>query len=553
MRPIRCAAVLTLCLAFVVSGGRQGLSHEPTVQRFQRERALVAAVVAQTAEPAPRAEAKNASCKLTIELLVVEQPQAVGGLIRVTNLDSGKPLSFGDEIHRDKNWYAVSPRMTILVPRARLKVEAIHGLETELASREIDLTGRETHTLSIPLKRFYNAAEKGLRAGNTHLHLMKLTHAEMDRYLRIVPAADGLDLVFVSFLRRIPDERDYISNTLTEGDLGRLSQVGVLFGNGEEHRHNFGSGGEGFGHVMLLNILKHIEPVSIGPGIMREGTDGIPLQRGIRTARQDGATVIWCHNTFGHEDIPNWISGLLHAQNIFDGGDHGTYDDTFYRYLNVGMKVPFSTGTDWFIYDFSRVYVPIAGELTAKRWLEELASGRTYITNGVLLELTVNGKQIGETLASAVGDELRITGRAIGRNDFRQVELIHNGSVVHTVAARQSDGHFVADLNYSLRVEGPGWLVLRIPQAAGENELGKPLFAHTSPIYVTLDGQRLFRPDVARGLVAEMEASQKQVREKATFANADEREAVLRVYREASAALKAQIATHAGGAQTNAK
>jgi hypothetical protein len=97
------------------------------------------------------------------------------------------------------------------------------------------------------------------------------------------------------------------------------------------------------------------------PGIMKEGTDGIPLQRGIRTAREDGATVIWCHNTFGHEDIPNWVSGLLHAQNIFDGGDHGTYEDTFYRYLNVGMKVPFSTGTDWFIYDFSRVYLPISG------------------------------------------------------------------------------------------------------------------------------------------------------------------------------------------------
>ena len=37
-------------------------------------------------------------------------------------------------------------------------------------------------------------------------------------------------------------------------------------------------GGEGFGHVMLLNILKRIEPVSIGPGIMKEGTDGIPLR-----------------------------------------------------------------------------------------------------------------------------------------------------------------------------------------------------------------------------------------------------------------------------------
>ena len=534
-------AKLPLCMALLLTAASVSKGHEPTAKRFQRERAASLAYVLQTSEPAPLAHAQDAFCRLTIELLVDDWPQPTAGLIRVTNLSSGKPISFADEIHRDKNWYAAAPRTTLLVPRTKVKVEAVHGLETELATREIDLTGRASQSLSIRLERFYSAAAQRLRAGNTHLHLMKLTHSEMDRYLRLVPQADGLDLVFVSLLRRIPDERDYITNTLTDGDLGRLSNRGILFGNGEEHRHNFGPGGEGFGHVMLLDILKRIEPVSIGPGIMKEGTDGIPLQRGIRAARDDGATVIWCHNTFGHEDIPNWVAGLLHAQNIFDGGDHGSYEDTFYRYLNVGMKVPFSTGTDWFIYDFSRVYVPIAAELTTKKWLAELAEGKSYITNGAFLELTANGQAIGETLASAVGDELKIVGRAICRNDFRQVELIHNGSVVHSVAARQNDGHFLADLNYTIRLDGPGWIALRVSATAGQNEFGKPLFAHTSPIYVAVNGQRLFRPEVARGLLAEMEAGQKSVEAKATFANSQERDAVLQVYRESVATLQKQI------------
>jgi len=239
--------------------------HEPTAKRFERERVAALAYVLQTAEPGPRADGPEAACRLTIELLVDDGPQPVAGLIRVTNLDSGKAIAFADEIHRDKNWYVTAPRTTLLAPRAKIKVEAVHGLETELATREVDLTGKETETVSIRLKRFYSTAAQGLKAGNTHLHLMKLTHTEMDRYLRVVPQADGLDLVFVSLLRRIPDERDYITNTLTDGDLGRLSQSGILFGNGEEHRHNFGAGGEGFGHVMLLDILKRIEPVSIGP------------------------------------------------------------------------------------------------------------------------------------------------------------------------------------------------------------------------------------------------------------------------------------------------
>jgi len=212
------------------------------------------------------------------------------------------------------------------------------------------------------------------------------------------------------------------------------------------------------------------------------------------------------------------------------------------------MKVPFSTGTDWFIYDFSRVYAPIFGELTSKKWLAELAAGRSYITNGVFLEFAVNGKPIGESLASAVGDELRIVGRAIGRNDFHHVELIHNGRVIHSVNARQSDAHFVADLNYSLRVDGPGWVTLRIPPTAGQNEFGKPLFAHTSPIYVTVNGQRLFRSDVARGMLSEMKISQELIKAKGTFASADERDAVLRVYRESIAIFEKQIDVNQSGA-----
>ena len=120
--------------------------------------------------------------------------------------------------------------------------------------------------------------------------------------------------------------------------------------------------------MMLLNLQELVLPVSIGPGIMKLGTDGLPVQRGIDTARRDGGTAVWCHNRWGFEHIPNWVLGRLDAQNIFDGGAHGSYKDSFYRFLNAGLRVPFSTGTDWFIYDFARVFVPVADDkLTANR------------------------------------------------------------------------------------------------------------------------------------------------------------------------------------------
>ena len=537
---------VVISLGLVLGAPVAADGHDHTRRAFEKQRAIAQAQASKLSEPAPRNAAAGKSCRLTVEMTVGDGHDPVAGLVRITNRANGKTLSFSGEILREAGWYAIAPGTTIEVPPATLAVEAVVGLHTETAVREIDLTGKTEFSLTLPLKTFYDPADQGLVAGNTHLHLMKMTHDEAFRYLRVVPQADGLDLVFVSHLKREPEDRDYTSNSFTDGDFGRLSREGVLFGNGEEHRHNFGPGAEGYGHVMFLNILRLIEPVSIGPGIMKNGTDGIPLQRGIKTAREDGATVIWCHNTFGHEDIPNWVAGLVDAQNIHDGGSHGSYEDSFYRYLNAGMRVPFSTGTDWFIYDFNRVYVPIEGELTSRKWLATLAEGRSYITNGPFLEFKADGQGVGETIAASTGQEVRITGQAVGRGNFQRLELVHNGKVIHSEGAKQVGGHYEAALDFKLKIAEPGWIALRIPTDAAKNEFGKPLFGHTSPIYLDVAGKHIFRADVARGLLSEMERSREFVASKALFADEREKQAVLSVYDESLAILRKKIDEHEG-------
>ena len=538
MKRLLIVVVGILGIAYVVG---PAAGHDHSKKQFEHQRALAAAQAKAHSEPAPREAAGEKTCRLTIELTLDDAPQPIACLVRITNLATGKAIAFADEIQREVNWHAVASPVTLVAPQCKLKIEALYGLESELVTREIDLSGKEKSSLKIPLRRFYKPAERKLVAGNTHLHLMKLTHAEAVRYLETVPRADGLDLVFISHLKRTPEDVDYITNLFTDGDLGRLSKGGVSFGNGEEHRHNFGPQAEGYGHVMFLNLQRLVEPVSIGPGIMKTGTDGRPLARGIREAREQEATVIWCHNQFGHEDLPSWISGILDAQNIYDGNPHGSYADTYYRYLNLGMKVPFSTGTDWFIYDFSRVYLPLEGELTARRWLVELGRGRSYITNGPFLELEAGGHRIGDTIAATTGQELKITARALGRADFHGLELIHNGKIIEHVHCDEHVGHFDSELQFSLTIDEPSWIALRIPLEAGKNEFDKPLFAHTSPIYIDLEGQRIFRPEVARGLIAEMETSIEAIKAQGKFADAAEEEAVLSVYRDGISVMQKRI------------
>ena len=524
-------------------------AHEHSAHKHERTRRVALAKATALAEDPAEVNQEVAGCQMTIQLLDSETKQPLSGLVRITNLVSGKAIQLSGEIHRELNWYAVSAQTTVNVPQTKLKIEAFHGIESELHVHQEDVTDRPRATVKLVLQRIYNPRAKGLISGNTHLHLMKLTHAEAHRYLRIVPQADGLDLVFLSHLRRLPDERDYISNQIVEtslagggGELQRLSQYGTLFANGEEHRHNFSDYGEGYGHVMLLDLLQLIRPVSIGPGIMGgQGTDGIPLQHGIRAARDDGATVIWCHNNSGYEDIPNLMAGVLHALNIFDGDMKTSYKDSFYKYLNLGMQLPFSTGTDWFIYDFSRVYVPLNGKLLAKKWLTQLQIGKSYITNGTFLEFTVNGQTMGDTIALAGAGELKIQGLAVGRNDFHGIELVSNGKVIHSTKSESAGGHFTGKIDFTLNVEQPCWLALRIPLGSGKNELDKELFAHTSPIYVEVAGKRVFQPEIAKQLIMEIQANIDGINEKGLFANEEERKTVLQVHRQGINALRARL------------
>lgn len=516
-----------------------GLAHEHTRKAFQQAREAAQTEAAAFSEPALGPQAP--SCRLRLELLEDQSRRPLPGLIRIWRMESGKQLRPAGLLEREKGWFVLPPGPVVELPRTRVRIEALHGLDTERTEVELDLSGRARFEQTLLLRRFYDAAGRNRYAGNTHLHLRGMRRGEAERYLREVSEADGLDLVFVSYLRRIPDEREYISNDFTRSHLQALSTGSVRFANGQEHRHNFDPYGEGYGHVLFLDLLRLVEPVTIGPGIMQEGTDGIPLQKGIREARRQGASVVWCHNRFGLEDIPNWVAGLLHAQNIFDGGSHGSYEETFYRYLNIGLKVPFSTGTDWFIYDFSRVYVPVPEGLSSRGWLSALAQGRSFITNGPFLELQVEGRLPGETLALKGPRSLKVSARGVGRRDFRGLELLYNGEVVESTGNQSAGGHFEARIRRRLSISGPGWIALRIPLEAGENEFGKPLYAHTSPVYLEFRGRRIFRRAIAEELVEEMRQSMEKIASRGRFDEESERREVLQVYEEGIRLLKQRL------------
>jgi hypothetical protein len=534
--------------------------HEDTLHRFLADQPLAP-------QGAPDRQPSTAAiCQLGIELSDKRSGGPLPGLVRVKDIATGRWVALETSRKRPRGWYSVPATTTIAVPQAELEIEACHGIETEVFKISLNLAGSPTHQIKLPLRRFYDPAAKGLVAGNTHLHMVLNEHdkmgvllknrAEAETYLRAASKSDGLDLVYVSYLIR--GRTHYVSNDFSRRDLESLSDDEVHFTNGEECRHEGrrwpGEPRFSYGHVMFLDIPRLVEPVSLGETLTdgNDPTDAIPLNRGIRQAKADGGTVIWCHGTQGLEDVPSWVSGLVDAQNIYDGGNEGTFDSIYYPYLNAGLRIPFSTGTDWGLWDFSRVYVPLPGPTSSKAFLAALAQGQSYVTNGTFVEFDVDGHLAGDTIEASRGQQVRIHGRGLGQTDFRQIEVVFNGEILHSAGSHRAEEHFEAAIDFSFTVAEPGWLALRIPtdrdydirsnyKGPGTNLLGKVLFAHTSPIYVRMDGRSVFKQEAAEQLIADMKTSIRQIQFKGTFNDDTEREAVLRNYRDAIDTLEARL------------
>jgi TolB protein len=238
--------------------------------------------------------------------------------------------------------------------------------------------------------------------------------------------------------------------------------------------------------------------------------------------------------------VPSALAGRFDALNVFDGSRGGTYEERYYRYLDIGLRLPISTGTDWFLYDFSRVYARVEGETTIKNWLQALKSGRNVATNGPLLRLTVDGKPIGEVLKLDKEKTVRVEAEGVGRHAFERLQLVHNGKVVQEARSAKKDGGYSARLVRDVKITEQGWFAVRIESKA-RNELDQVLFAHSSPCYVEYEGRRRFDLESAQTLQKRLEEAKGEIAARGEFSNARAKENLLAVYADAITDLRARI------------
>jgi hypothetical protein len=136
------------------------------------------------------------------------------------------------------------------------------------------------------------------------------------------------------------------------------------------------------------------------------------------------------------------------------------------------------------------------GPLTYESWLDGVRKGRTFVTNGPMLDFHINGKGIGdEVLLKKPGTAL-LEGRVrfdLNRDDVDRVDVIVNGATVKSFPKGSHPGEITFQFPYEFT--STSWVALKAvggmtdePASWHPSPPQPGSQAHTAAIYVTIQG-----------------------------------------------------------------
>ena len=418
-------------------------------------------------------------------------------------------------------------QFSVDVPRGSTDIVVERGTEYEPLRKVVSMPAKGTVEVDLHLERWADLPSEGWYPGNTHLHYNE-QEARPDDRLHLDPRVHDLSVTVISILQR--RDLPYASNKYPPGFMTDFSTAHHQVDCGEENRHNSRHGG-GSGHVMFLRINNLVEPVSRGELVSDFDPDYPPICYACDDARGQGGLVLWCHNGWGMEAPVAAALGKLDAFNLFDPCWKDLEYEIWYHLLNCGIRLPASTGTDWFVCANNRVYVQTDGEFSYESWLRGLQAGRTFITNGPALFLEVDGGTPGASLPSPGGRPRTVPGKITWRSHYplNRVELVHDGGVAQTL--RLDDKRREGEWAFDLQIESDGWVAAR---AFGEarDSFAQPVYAHTSPVYVGSGLPGGTAPASAAFFLRSIDAAMDTVRQSWRFTRDSQREEVLHLFQE---------------------
>jgi len=397
--------------------------------------------------------------------------------------------------------------------------------------------GEEVH-LELDLNPVERIQERGWHSGDMHVHFSRFSQQD-DFILARLMAAEDLAAVNNMVYKHVGKVE------APQREMGHQGSHYEL-----EHSHQVVAGGEEFrdddlyGHMIAAGISQVIEPISTGDRLGRR--ENYPLFAHVCDwAHEQGGIAGWAHGGTLiklHESLP--VEAALGKLDFVESVQFNCFLGFayWYRLLNCGIRLTVTGGSDfpfgadmlapWYpSLGLDRTYVQLGIDesFTYDAYIKGIRQGRTFATNGPLVEFQVDGHGPGSTINREKSDgEVHILARAVCHYPLDQLEIVVNGAVEYVVEGKGGECELACEARLALRESS--WLAARArgrvePEAYGGIAPWN-LHAHTSPVYVLKGGQPILRRADATALADYVRMISEWYRRSGQFANDEQRSAL---------------------------
>jgi hypothetical protein len=415
----------------------------------------------------------------------------------------------------DRPFFHTGPgTVAVTVPAGPLHVIAARGLEFARAEYDLAPSAGETVTLDHRPDRRFDPQADGWYGADLHVHLnYSGDHVLEPADARRMQAGEGLALMHLTagnFGGALVYDRELLESTAGT-DLWAGTAVARA---GLEFRNDL------LGHVHGLGLTGVPPRLHTGHEGTEHPWDWPPNSVACDDMRALRAVTTYAHPVFApdgdgpdelfrpfrmveaRELVADAALGLVDAVELVSCFDDRGALVLYHHLLSCGLRLAAVAGTDTFLSfargpapasnppGWGRVYAHLGdAPLSVEAFAAAIRAGRTVVTNGPWLTLDVDGAGPGALLDRRRGDRLAVTARAVGSGRDRLVLYGPDGEL----AATAGDV-----LEHELPVDRGLWLAAAAHGGSDPHTPGAPVFAHTSPVYVDVDGHRVGRPASAR-------------------------------------------------------
>ena len=448
--------------------------------------------------------------------------------------------------------YFYSPgKSSLTMPNEKFQVDVLAGFERPRPYKATVIASGTNRLVHIALSPKWSLKQSGGRwvSADLHVHMnYGGAYRNTSTHLAEQAKAEGVSILnnlIVNKEQRFPD-------IAYDGKgIDSASDADALIVHGQEFHTSY------WGHRGLLGIKDILLPGYAGyPNTAASSL--YPMNADVYDmARAQGALVGAVHpfdeepDPFANppqkitDELPVDVAlGKLDYMEIVGFSDHKSTAAVWYRLLNLGFQLPAGAGTDATTnyaapirgqVGFDRVYAWIAAPLTLEVWFDALKRGRTFATNGPLIEFTLDGQLPGGELKyDSPQTTVPFTAKLRSIVPVDHLEIVCNGKVAQSLkleGARDS-----ADVSGGLPIKESGWCVLRAYSDKAEYPvLDKYPYATTSPVYVSVAGHPHNSPDDAKYFAAWIDRAMDITSHYPDWNSPQEKESVLQRLRTARA------------------